>query len=282
MKIRILLVFCLVFPGIIYGQQRPLKTDDASLLSVGRVRMELGAAFLQRQRYSLSGLEGDLTRGAAAIGVGVGEYAEFQISSVFQEVLSISKRTDPVVVPDIYGDSTRSVGNITLGTKLKLVGEKGRRPAIAFKFAVELPNANQAHGLANDETAFYTDLLFGKNIGRARVLGDLGFAILGSPVTAGQQADLLTYGAAVITPVHRRLNLVAGISGREGPKARGLGNENKSQFRAGIQLWTGAVRWDLGAVAGFKHYDPKSGIVAGATYEFQAFNKTGLPVKILK
>jgi len=221
----------------------------------------------------------DLTRGVVAIGVGVGDYAEFQISSVFQEVLSISNRTEPAAAPDIYGDSTRSVGNLTLGTKMKLVGEKGRRPAIAFKFAVELPNANQAHGLANDEMAFYADLLFGKSIGRARVLGDLGFAILGSPVAAGQQTDPLTYGIAVITPVQRRLNMVAEISGREGPKGR-IGNENKSQLRAGIQLWTGAVRWDIGAAAGLKHCDPKSGIVVGATYEFQAFNKTSLPVKI--
>jgi hypothetical protein len=280
MKIRILLVCCLFLPGMVYGQLRPLKTDDASLLPVGRVRMEMGAEFLQRQRYTLSGLEGDLTRGVAAIGVGVGEYAEFQISSVFQEVLSISRRPDPVAAPDISGDSTRSVGNLTLGTKLKLVGEKGRRPAVAFRFAVELPNANQAHGLANDETAFYADLLFGKNIGRARVLGNLGFAILGSPVDAGRQADPLTYGLAVITPVHRRLNLVAEISGREGPRGR-VGNENKSQFRAGVQIWTGAIRWDIGALAGLKHHDPKSGIIVGATYEFQAFNKTGLPIKIL-
>ena len=280
MKTCLLFVFCLVFPGIVCGQHRPLKTDDAALLPTGRVRVETGVEFLQRQRYALSGLEGDLTRGAAAVSVGVGDYAEFQISGVFQEVLSISRRTEPVVAPDIYGDSTRSVGNLTLGTKLKLVGEKGRRPAMAFKFAVELPNANQASGLANDETAFYADLLFGKNIGRARVLGNLGFAILGSPVAAGQQADPLTYGVAVVAPVHRRLNLAAEISGREGPKGR-VGNENRSQFRAGIQLHTGAVRWDIGAVAGLKDYDPKSGIVVGATYEFQAFNKTGLPVKIL-
>ena len=272
-------MFCLVFPGVIYGQQRPLKTGDASLLPVGWVRMEMGVEFLERQRYALSGLEGDLTRGAAAINVGVGDYAEFQISSVFQEALSISKRTEPVTAPEIHGDSTRSVGNLTLGTKLKLAGEKGRRPAMAFRFAVELPNANQAHGLANDETEFYADLLFGKNIGRARVLGNLGFAILGSPVAAGRQADPLTYGIAVVVPAHSRLNLVAEISGREGPEGR-VGNENKSQFRAGIQLRTGAVLWDIGAVAGLKHYDPKSGIIVGATYEFQAFNKTGPPVKI--
>ena len=273
------LVFLLVFPGMVYCQQRPMKTDDASLLPVGWLRVEMGAEFLQRQRYGLSGLEGNLTRGAAAIGVGVGEYAEFQISGVFQEVLSISGRTEPVVEPVISGDSTRSVGNLTLGTKLKLIGEKDRRPATAFRFAVELPNASQASGLANDETAFYADLLFGKNIGRIRALANIGFAILGSPLIAGRQTDPLTYGVAIIMPARRQLNLIAEISGRQGPKRR-VGNENKSQIRAGIQLLTGVIRWDIGAVAGFTPYDSRSGIVAGATYEFQAFNKNGLPVKI--
>ena len=276
-----LLTVFLVFGGMAYGQQRPLRIDDAELLSVGQVRLELGVEFLQRQRYSLSGLEGDLTRSVAAIGVGVGEYAEFQLSGVIQDVLSISQRNEPVVAPDLNGNSTRSVGNLTLGTKLKLTGEKGKRPAIAFRFAVELPNANQARGLGNDETNFQADLLFGKNIGRVRVLGDLGFAILGSPVAAGQQADPLTYGVAVIVPTSRHLNLVAEINGREGPEGR-IGNENRSQLRAGVQFRTGVIRWDIGAVKGFKHYDPQSGIVVGVTYGFQAFRRSGAPVKIQK
>ena len=267
----IFLMLCLISPAL-YGQQRPLKTDDAKLLTLGMVRAELGAEFLQRQRYALSGLEGNLTRGVAAISVGVGDYAEFQISGGIQDVLSISHRSEPVVAPDFYGDSTRSVGNMTLGTKLKLVGEKGRRPDIAFKFAVELPNANQASGLGNDETEFYADLLFGKNIGRSRIMGNLGFAILGSPVAGGRQTDPLTYGFAIITPVHRRVNLVAEINGRQGPGNR-VGNENKSQFRAGMQFRAGGVLWDFGGIIGLKHYDPKSGIVVGATYEFQAFNR---------
>jgi hypothetical protein len=145
---RFLLSVCLIFPGVVFGQQRPLQTDDAETLQVGRVRASVGAEFLQSQRYTLSGLQGDLLRlGVTAIHVGVGEYAEFQISGVLQDVLSISSRTEPVVPPTISGDSTNAFGNLVLGTKLKFVSEKGNRPAIAFKFAVELPNTNQATGL---------------------------------------------------------------------------------------------------------------------------------------
>jgi hypothetical protein len=107
----------------------------------------------------------------------------------------------------------------------------------------------------------------------------LGFAILGSPVLQGRQTDPLTYGIAAIVPVHRNINLVAEVNGRQGPPRR-VGNENKSQARVGFQFWTGRVRWDVGGVAGLMHYDPKSGIVAGVTYEFQAFKRNASPVRI--
>jgi len=53
---------CLIFAYTASGQQRPLKTDDAEILGTGRIRAEFGAEFLQGQRFSLSGLRGDLTR----------------------------------------------------------------------------------------------------------------------------------------------------------------------------------------------------------------------------
>lgn len=275
-----LIAICLVFPTTILGQQRPLKTDDAEILKTGRILVESGVEFLQGQRYSLSGLRGDLTRlGVSSVHVGVGEYAEFQISGVIQDFLSVSSRTEPVIPPQFSGDATNDFGDLVLGTKLKLAGEKGHRPAMAFKFAVELPNAKHDSGLGTNQTEFYSSLLFKKHFGRIQILTDVGFAILGSPVLQGRQTDPLTYGVAAIVPVHRKINLLAEVSGRQGPAKR-VGNENRSQVRAGIQLWTGKIRWDLSGVAGLMRYDPKSGIVVGVSYEFQAFERKDSPIKI--
>jgi hypothetical protein len=276
-----LLVAYLVFPCIAIGQQRPLRTDDAEILKTGRIRAELGVEFLQRQRYSLSGLEGDLMRlGVASIHVGVGEYAEFQISGVVQDFLSVTKRTEsPAIPPDFNGNSTNDFGNLILGSKLKLADEKKIRPAMAFKFAVELPNAKHDSGLGTNETEFFASLLLKKHFGSSQILADIGFAILPSPVLMGRQTDPLTYGVAAIVPIHRKINLVAEINGRQGPPER-LGNENKSQVRAGMQFWTGRIRWDLAGVAGLMYYDPKSGVIVGASYEFQAFKRNETPIKI--
>ncbi len=266
-----LLALSLLLPGKAFGQQRPLRTDDAEILETGRIRTELGIEFLQRQRYALSGLQGNLIRlGVSSIHVGVGEYAEFQISGVVRDMLSVSGRTEPVVAPTFAGDSTSDYGNLMLASKLKLAGEKGRRPAMAFKFAVELPNTNRDSGLGTDQTEFYASLLFKKHLGRSQILADVGFAILGSPILAGRQTEPLTYGVAAVVPLRRDLNFVAEINGRQGPPRR-IGNENRSQARVGVQYWTGRLRWDLGGVAGLMRFDPKSGIVVGMTYEFQGF-----------
>jgi hypothetical protein len=277
----ILWIVCLVYSSSVFGQQRPLLTDDAEILPTGRVRIELGVEFLQGQKYSLSGLEGDLTRlGVAGIQVGVGEYAEFQISGVVQDILSVTRRSEPVVSPIFTGNTTRDFGNLVLGAKFKLFKEQERRPAMSFKFAVELPNANQENGLGTDETQFYSSLLFKKHFGRVQVLADLGLAILGSPVEAGKQTDPFTYGIGAVIPLHRRINLVAEVHGRQGPSGR-VGNENRSQLRAGFQVRTGSIRWDVAGVGGLKQFDPESGVVVGVTYEFQAFKRNKKRIQII-
>ena len=258
------------------AQQRPLKTDDADIVPTGRVRLEFGVEFLQGQRFSLSGLEGDLTRlGVADVHVGVGEYAEFQISGVVQDFLSVSRRTPAAIEPNFAGDATSDVGDLVLATKLKLMPERKSHPGVAFKFAVQLPNASNESGLGTDETNFFASLLLAKHVGRAHFLGNLGLAILGSPVAPNSQADLLTYGVAILVPVRRKIHLVGEIHGRQGPER--LGNESQSQVRLGAQVQAGGLRWDVAGIAGLKKFDPDSGLTVGITYEFQAFNRKRVP-----
>jgi hypothetical protein len=272
-RLTLILLSTCFFSTPVWAQERPLKTDDTNLISVGDVRAEFGVEFFQNQPYSLSGLQGDLSRlGVASLHFGVGEYAEFQISGVLQDYLSISERSpNPPVPSTVTGNSTSDYGNLVLASKIRLFPEKGRRPALAFKFAVELPNAKPESGLGKSETNFYASLLVTKQLGPAKLLANVGFGILGSPVEVRRQADPLTYGFAVIFPIHKNINLVGEINGRQGPVR--LGNENQSQVRAGLQIRTRALRWDIAGIAGLKEFDPDSGIAFGVTYQFKVFHK---------
>ena len=262
----------------VHAQQRPLRTEDPHLLPLGHVRLDFGTEFLQNQKFSLSGLEGDLTRvGVGSIYVGVGEYADFQISGVIRDFLSVSSRTTPVIPPNFAGNATSDVGDLVLASRLRFARESGARPALAFKFAVQLPNANNESGLGTDETQFFATLLAAKHFGAAEVLGNAGVAILGSAVIPNSQTDLLTYGVAFTFPV-KRLELVAEVQGRHG--AESLGNENQSQVRLGGRFRAAGLRWDLAGIAGLGTYDADSGVAFGVSFEFHAFNRKKSPVTV--
>ena len=262
-----------------FGQDRPLVTENPELLSLGIVQADFGVDFHHRQLYTLSGLEGDLMRlGVCSVRVGVGEYAEFQISGVFRDFLTVANRTTPVIPPTFAGSSTSDFGDMVLGTKLKLAGETAKRPAISFKFAVQLPNATNESGLGADETEFYARTLIAKHIGKAEVIGNIGMAILGSSVVPNSQADLLTYGAAFVLPVRDKLELVGEVNGRQGPPR--IGNESLSQALLGARLHAAGLRWDIAGLAGLKHFSPGWGLTVGVTYEFQAFQRKKGPKTI--
>jgi hypothetical protein len=272
-------LFLMAIPAHAQDPQRALRPEPADLLGLGRVRADFSVEFDQRARYSLSGLEGDLLRlGILNFRVGVGEYAEFQISGVGRDFLSVTKRSTAVIPTTFSGDNTSDFGDLVLGTKLKLVSERGSRPALSFKFAVQLPNASNERGLGADEIEFYSSLLCSKHLGRAEFTGNLGLAILGSPVQTNSQADMLTYGAGIIIPLHPKVELVAELSGRQGPQR--IGNENLAQARAGARIHAAGLRWDFMGMAGLRHFDPKSGLALGVSYEFQAFHKKQGPVTV--
>ena len=278
---RWLLACGILWSGLLplWGQERPLQTDDAELLEVGQIQLGFGVEFLQGRHFPLSGLEGDLTRlGVGHVHIGVGKYAEFQLSGVIQDFLAVTNRRDPIIPPDFAGNATSDAGDLVLATKIRLVREANKGPGFAFKFAVKLPNAGNESGLGTDTTDFYARLLVSKHIRNVHVFGSLGIAILGSPVEATVQSDQWTYGLGTIIPLHPKINFLGEIHGREGPNPPDL--PSRSEVRIGLQIRAAGLRWDLAGTAGLRQYDHDSGLVLGVSYEFQGFNRNRQPKTI--
>ena len=270
---------CMAAPARGQDQVRSLRTESPELIGVGQVRAGFAVEFLHRARYSLSGLEGDLLRlGVIDVSVGVGDYAEFRLSGVCRDFLTVSRRSPAVIPATFMGDTTSDFGDLILGAKMKLATEKGVRPAFAFSFAAELPNATNESGLGADETQFFARLALSKHLGRAQLVGNLGLAILGSAVQPNSQADLLTYGFEAIVPLHKKFELVGEVYGRQGPPR--VGNESLAQVQMGARFLAAGLRWDVAGMAGLRHFNPSTGLSVGVTYEFQAFHKKPGPVTI--
>jgi hypothetical protein len=258
-----------------YAQQRPLITEDVDIITPGSLRIQAGVDFMQRARYPVSGLEGDLTRaGVIGVTIGLAPNVEVQVEGVAQNFLSINSRNRSTIPLKIAADanSTNDVGDFTLWTKIKLRNETARMPSIGFRFGVELPNSNQATGIGLNQTNAYGQVLFGKKFGhnaRVNTFGNLGIGILGVPNESFSQNDVLTYGLAGIIRLDKTFSLVGEVNGRANtrPGTGPLGTESQGQARLGMQVRASGLRFDFAGIAGLTKFSPRSGVTVGVTYD---------------
>ena len=112
------------------------------------------------------------------------------------------------------GDSTSSVEDIVIGTKIRIAGETESRPSFGLRFATKLPNASNESGLGLDTTDFFASVLVAKTMQSVRVVGNVGLGILGDPTRGDRQNDVLTYGLSLARALTQAAEVVGEINGR--------------------------------------------------------------------
>ena len=140
------------------AQQRPLITEDVETVKPGSVRFEFGFDFQQDRDFTLSGLNGDLTRiGVVMLRMGFAPNVELEAGGVIQNFLSINRQFQPSAVPLRLSqgtNSTHDTGDFFMAAKVRLRNESRRMPSVAFRFGVELPNSNQERGIGGDSRQY--------------------------------------------------------------------------------------------------------------------------------
>ena len=267
----------LLMPLAASAQQRPLVTEDPETIGAGRLLIEAGFDYGRGVAYPTSGLEGNLLR-VPLIGVsfGVSSIAEIQIDGGLFNRLAITER-EPAPLADmltVTGDSTSDVEDLSIGMKIRVAAETASRPAFGVRFATRLPNASNESGLGLDTTDFFASLVGAKTVQSVRVVGNIGFGILGDPTRGDRQNDVLTYGFSLARAVTQPAELVAEINGhldtREGAAPPGTGS--RGQVRLGARYTIGGWRADAAILIGVTSRDPGLGFGAGFTYVFNAFS----------
>ena len=259
------------------AQQRPLVTEDVDVLKPGIIRVETGFEFLQDIKFPLSGLRGDMTKMFdTRMSVGLSPMVEFQIEWTPQNFLSI-KGHGPTPLDLKLGANpgdTNDVGDVTVWMKMKLRNETRIAPSLGFRFGVGLPNSNQARGIGTNTTNFYATINAGKKFagGRLNVFGNLGLGILEAPLANFTQNDVMLYGLASIYQLSDRVNIVGEVNGQHSTRRHApLGTEDYSAARLGAQIRALGLRFNAAGVFGLSDRAPKTGLVIGVTYDWQAF-----------
>ncbi|HKQ08659.1 MAG TPA: hypothetical protein VJ464_26290 [Blastocatellia bacterium] len=259
------------------AQQRPLITEDVDVVKPGIIRVETGFEFLQDIKFPLSGLRGDMTKVLdTRVSVGLSPMVEFQIEWTPQNLLSI-RGHGPTPLDLKLGANprdTNDAGDVTVWMKMKLRNETRITPSLGFRFGVQLPNSNQARGIGSNTTNFYATINAGKKLagGRLNVFGNLGVGILEAPLSNFTQNDVLLYGLASIYRLSDRVNLVGEVNGQHSTRKHApLGTEDYSAARVGAQIRALGLRFNAAGVFGLSDRAPKTGLVIGVTYDWQAF-----------
>ncbi len=258
------------------AQQRPFITEDPQTVGAGQVLFETGVDWLQGVTFPVSGLRGDLVSGPTiGLSVGLGPIAEIQIDgSPYRQLRITERREAPLsAVLSVNGTTTSAVDDFVIATKLRLLNEGRGRPAIGLRFATRLPNASNESGLGHDTTDFFASFLVGKTVARVRWVANAGVAIVGDPVVAARQEDLLTFGMSLAGRLGRGFELVSEYNGRMNLAASSPvpGTENRGVARAGLRFSRGRVRLDAAALVGATSTDLDLGATAGLTWVFRAF-----------
>lgn len=267
-------LFALLSSQMTLAQQRPLITEDVEVVKPGSVRIEFGFDFAQRKRFPVSGLQGDLSRlGVASMTFGLAPNVEVEVGGVIHNALAISRRGASAIPLDLKNlNSTSDVGDFFIATKIKVRNETNYVPAIGLRFGVSLPNSNQARGIGLNQTNFFMTALASKTVGKFRVSGNLGLAILTAPTQLFSQNDVMLYGLSAVYPLNERVSLLGEINGRLNTrKTVPLGTESDSEARFGARFKASGLLWDVSALTGFNKNSIKSGVSFGLTYEGQLF-----------
>jgi hypothetical protein len=259
------------------AQQRPLVTEDPEPIGAGRVLVEGGLDLSHDQHYPASGLQGNLVRfPTVGVSVGLSSIAEFQIDGAFHDRLSISSRDRTAPLASLVtstGDVTTDVDDIVVATKIRVLPEKGRQPAIGLRFATKLPNASNESGLGLDTMDFYVSALGAKTVQSVRVVANLGAGILPDPVVGNRQNDVFTYGLSFARAVTQQAEIVGEVNGRVSTRSGVAfpGTETRGLITVGARYTRNTIRFDAGLYFGLTSIDPTIGFTVGATYVFNAF-----------
>jgi hypothetical protein len=260
------------------AQQRPLVTEDPEVIGAGLVLVEGGFDYSHDILFPASGLQGNLLRlPTLGVSLGISSIAELQIDGGLYNKLSITHTgVGPAPLADqlVYeGDSTHDVEDIVVATKIRILSETPSRPAFGLRFATKLPTAGNEAGIGLDTTDFLTQALIGKTVQSIRLVGNVGFGILGDPTRGDSQNDVLLYGFSVARAVREGVEVVGEINGRLSTRGGTPppGTESRAAVRAGGRLTRGTVRIDAAILLGVTSRDPSFGFTAGATWVFKGF-----------
>lgn len=253
----------------------PLTTEDARPLRGGLAAASVGVSYFHNLLFPYFTPPGLIERqdlvAVPEIGfrIGAGNWVELQASfpMLYLDEVGVSGETNRQYGP----------GDVSLYTKVRILDDGSRWPALGVRFGTQLPNAIRADRLGTDEMNFIGDVLASYRIGPVWTHLNLGMTLLTIPspqpydtFTSEGQDDLFVYHFAAVSPWWgevepgaAQVRLLGEVAGSTGSRF----DNDRADVRAGTQVqWEEAILFagistgivedseTIGAYVGFSYF----------------------------
>lgn len=221
------------------AQTRPLLTEEATTGPSGRLVFETGLQAIVDEPNYLTGVERTRWEGPLLrLAYSAADNVDFGIDWA-----------GVVGTTGVPGEAAVSAGgDVTLRAKLRILKGDERRPTLAGRFGVILPNTpfNDKQfnplGLGPNTFRFFLEGLVTWPVGPVRLDGNAGLFLQDEVLRPHEQRDFLSYALAMRWSAKPGLEVVGEFAGREGIPEPGA--PRRSEVRAGLRLGRGRFRAD--------------------------------------
>ncbi len=223
MKKEILTSLTLFAGTCAYAQQPAILTDNGRTLGAGVLELGLGSEYLVKSSAPEAGAPVKLRRfGRLAAHFGVSRNVDFS-----------ADWKGGLVGTYADGRTDSDWGDLTVTTKIRVLGGDTAGFSLAVRSSVKLPNTSRLpHKLGSDATDYYLQVLVSHATATVEVRAAAGFGIIGSPKTSNSQDDIYTFGGAVVCPLGGTLRAFVELSGF----VSSLDINNKCVARSGLSM----------------------------------------------
>lgn len=228
----ILILWLLLAPFSSTYSQRPiLFTEDARTLGVSHMEMGVGAEYFTKTQVSAPDVPKSEWRvGVLAAQIGVAQNVDFDL----EWCGGLIARTQD-------GSRGSDWGDLTVATKINIVGEDTALSSLGIRSAVKLPNTSYLpYKLGSDQIDYYVHVLFSRYMMNGEMRMNLGLGIIGNPVAAGSQDDIYLLSTAVIFPTPATTRFFIELYGITGP----IADNDKLLVRLGIFTEFLGLQWN--------------------------------------
>jgi hypothetical protein len=262
-RLALLAITSALAASVVAAQDRPLQTEAATTAAGGTLVFETGLDAIAREPSYVTQVERTAWSGPL-------------LRLVYSPAASVELDLDWVARVGVWGDEARAgaqssdFGDVTLRAKWRFAAGDAHRPAFGARFGVVLPETSYEDkqfrplGLGPNTLRAFVEGLLTQRLGRGRLHLDLGLYLEDEVYRPHEQRDFLSYGLALEWPLSTRTTAVTEVAGRAGEGRPGT--DPHGEWRAGLRLRRGRVRWDLAVRRGLLRADGTWGGTVGLAW----------------